>query len=131
MSLLQEHHSGSSPIWHVLPQSAVLRDFAEAAANTSDTQEGDTHLTGALADAPADFTCLQSHRLSTISQQAHRRVNGHLLPLCLLSQPHSLARADNCRGEAQSPSSSVQDYIYIILSWSMDGRVADPHSASF
>ena len=99
ISLLQEHHSGSSPIWHVLPQSAILRDFAEAAANTGDTQEGHTYLTGALADAPADFTCLQSHRLSMVSQQAHRRFNGHLFPLCLLSQPHSLARANNRRGE--------------------------------
>ena len=129
--MLQEHHPGSSPLWHVLPQSAILRDFAEAAANTGDTQEGHTHLTGALADAPADFTCPQSYRLSTVSQQAHRRFNGYLFPLCLLSQPHSLAWADNCRGEAQSPSSSVQHNIHTILSWNMDGHLADAHSASF
>ena len=77
-----------------LLEGAILRDLAEAAATTGDTQEGHIYLTGALADAPADMTCLQSHRLSKISQQTHTRFNGHPFPLCLLSQLHSLAWAD-------------------------------------
>ncbi len=62
----------------------ILRDLAEAAATTGDTQEGRIYLTGALADAAADMTCLQSHRLSR-SPNRRTHVSLDTLFLCVCS----------------------------------------------
>ena len=82
---MQEYDSGASKIWHVLSQSTVLRNLAAAAAHTCDAQEGDVHLSGALAPASPHLACLQQHRLATVAKQALRRTSGILLPVRIFS----------------------------------------------
>ena len=74
----------------------TLKDFAEAAAEPGDTQEGHIYRIVALADAPADMTSLHSQQLCKISQKTHTSFIGHSFPLCLLSQVHGPTWADNC-----------------------------------